>query len=154
MLSRQVHNIMYRYPGIARVYSVQSDQLSHLLHNHQSLNRYSLFIALSISCIAWYHPLAIAADQKINYSIKSMTSALCVLWLRILTRLTQRANQMAHLEPHCLDQQRPGCHMATVAFPWTVSTAQRSKSRPCVPSFAMLKWRCHLKEYSDQVTDH
>ena len=43
--------------------------------------------------------------------------------------------------------------MCFVAFPWKVSSGRRSKRRPCGPSFAMLKWSCHLKAPSHQLTD-
>ena len=67
-------------------------------------------------------------------------------------------------EAPCLTQQRPGVwpFPAFLLAVWPVATCLplksfsgcRSKRRPCVPSFTMLKWSCHLKEPSHQLTDH
>ena len=49
---------------------------------------------------------------------------------------------------------KTGDAMWLVAFPWKVSSGCRSKRRPCVPSFTMLKWSCHLNGSLCQISDH
>ena len=51
--------------------------------------------------IAWYHPLAIAADLKINFSIKSMTSAFCIVWSTDSTAYKHRSRATGNFSNKC-----------------------------------------------------
>ena len=56
--------------------------------------------------IAWYHPLAIAADLKINFSIKSMTSAFCIVWSTDSTAYKHRSRATGNFSNKCQKVQK------------------------------------------------